>query len=208
VSAGVLPRPYRTRVSSNPCDRCGGKKRYVPYGSPYCLKCLEQDLDEAFLNEHDVAPTRSDRGGTGNRQDSEQFPALPPRALVQAIERRMDSVRAQRSRPTFIFRSGSGSELPDDVREDVCASLGISSKAFRDWQSGRVKRVSFDVYDMILTRADWLWWEIEGNVRPPAERGRPNDVSRWIDEAEENYRFIEAVFEATETSWHVYVQAA
>lgn len=198
----------RVSVSTIPCDRCGGSKRDVPKGSPLCNDCLNEDLEAAFKEERPyVEPTRPGRG-SGLRYDSKQFPTLPPRAMVQAIERRMATIRARRSRPGFIFLSSSGGEMPDEVVEDVCISLGITSKAFRDWKHLPGRRITFDVADMVMVRAGWLWWEVWGEVEPPARRGRPMDVLRWIDEVETDYTFVKGVFEYEDTGWRVTEEAA
>jgi hypothetical protein len=208
----TLPEPRVTKLGRTKCTRCNEPKVNVPYGSPLCSNCIDLELDEAFLREErtDISPTQAGNGAEnrGRRSDMERFPALPAKALASAVERRVEVVRAQRLREEFTFSSSRGTEVLDSSREDVCVQLGITSKTVRDWQSGRIKRVAFDTADMIMQRAGWLWWEVWGEIKPPAARGRPWEVLHWMDEVEADYVFVQAVFEAEKTTWRIYEQEA
>ena len=82
--------------------------------------------------------------------------------------------------PDFVLRH----VRHDDDLEVACKRLGFDVRTLNEWRAG-VRRVArFGVVDRILVATGMNWWDIYEKPANGHESGRPEDVLRYIAEAE------------------------
>lgn len=120
-----------------------------------------------------------DRNGValepGERLKGDMFPRLPAVPLAAAMQRLIDREDRAASLNDPVQRGPRG-----ECKEVVCLRLGIPTRTLTAWQLGERLLADFDVIDKVLTRAEWLWWEVydEESVRRPALRVRVRDQKK------------------------------
>jgi hypothetical protein len=101
-------------------------------------------------------------------------PRLPAMPLARALRRVLDRRLAM-----------------GILQEEACGSLGVCSKSVREWTAGNIRYVDFDQADEILSRTEFLWWDVWEEPVPPPACGTP-DLKAWFREAEDYMRVLVA----------------
>lgn len=107
--------------------------------------------------------------GTATTAPQEQFPALPCRQLGRRLA---ELLRREARELSYGDPTVRGADEAFGRREVTCKRLGTTEKTVRSWVNGERDSVQFDKADVVLSRADWFYWDVwnEDTVRVPALR--------------------------------------
>ena len=97
-----------------------------------------------------------------------EIPLGPLFAAVEALRERL-GIRIE----------GSGDEYVM-----FCERLGVSDRTLREWRQDKRNMVRLSTADQILTGVGWNWFDVYCKPANGHKSGRPEDVLRYIDEAE------------------------
>jgi hypothetical protein len=106
----------------------------------------------------------------GNSNEGPWLAVAPLIARLEALRRRLGiEVNPAQSDPVYI---------------SFCESLGVSDRTMREWRTGERKQAAFGTVDRVLTNTGLLWFDIYEKPANGHKSGRPEDVLRYIDEAQ------------------------
>jgi hypothetical protein len=72
----------------------------------------------------------------------------------------------------------------DATEGEALEQLGIDPRSFYDWSRGIRRSVHFDYVDSIMVHAGWNWFDVYEKPANGHKSGRPEDVLRYIADAE------------------------